>query len=64
MTHTYALCRLLEHGPLTWKQMREITGWQKGAFESTVHKCLKTRVIVRTCARGTSHYLYRRAPWN
>ena len=27
MTRTYALKRLLEHGPLTPTQMRQITGW-------------------------------------
>ena len=27
MTRPYALARLLEHGPLTFGELREVTGW-------------------------------------
>jgi predicted transcriptional regulator len=27
MSRRYALCRLLEHGPLSWREIVEITGW-------------------------------------
>ena len=27
MTRVYATCKLLEHGPLTFKEFRIITGW-------------------------------------
>lgn len=35
MTRTYAACKLLEHGPLTKQEFRQITGW-------TSYACMKT----------------------
>jgi DNA-binding MarR family transcriptional regulator len=40
MTRTHALRSLLEHGPLTWRELREITGWPEGAL-----KCAVARLI-------------------
>jgi hypothetical protein len=30
MTRSYALLKLLEHGPLSTREIEEITGWTKG----------------------------------
>lgn len=47
MTRTYALKRLLEHGPMTLQEIAECTGWGYRESWSTVCKCLKTQTIVR-----------------
>lgn len=41
MTRPYALKKLLEHGPLTWVQMLEITGWSKRQLGSTLQRMSK-----------------------
>ena len=37
MTRTYALLRLLELGPLTRKEIREITGWAEDKLKYVLH---------------------------
>ncbi len=37
MTRTYALLRLLELGPLTRKEIREITGWPEAKLRFVLH---------------------------
>ncbi len=37
MTRTYALTKLLEHGELTRKEMREITGWTEKQLKSAIN---------------------------
>ncbi len=37
MTKTYALAKLLEHGELTRKEMREITGWTEKQLKSAIN---------------------------
>ena len=37
MTRTYALLRLLELGPLTRKEIREITGWAEDKLKFVLH---------------------------
>jgi hypothetical protein len=37
MTRTYALLRLLELGPLTRKEIREITGWPEQKLRFVLH---------------------------
>ena len=37
MTRTYALLRLLELGPLTRKEIREITGWAEKKLKFVLH---------------------------
>lgn len=36
MTRTYAAKRLLEHGPLTFGQLVEITGWTSAQVSTTL----------------------------
>ena len=37
MTRTYALLKLLELGPLTRKEIREITGWPEDRLKFVLH---------------------------
>lgn len=37
MTRTYALLRLLELGPLTRKEIRDITGWPEERLKFVLH---------------------------
>jgi DNA-binding MarR family transcriptional regulator len=61
MTRPYILCRLLEHGPLTWVQLVEITGWKSGTMGRATERCLQRGLIRRTAQRGTRRFLYERA---
>ena len=40
MSRTYALQMLLEHGPLTKKEIVEITGWKRKAVERTIEQLI------------------------
>jgi len=45
MTRTYAAKRLLEHGPLNFRELVEITGWPPRVCSTTL-KNLKRRGVV------------------
>lgn len=59
MTRPYALCRLLEHGALTWGQLREITGWPHPWLASVLTQCLEAERIEKTGEKRA--YVYRLA---
>jgi transcription initiation factor IIE alpha subunit len=46
MTRTYALTKLLEHGELTRKELREITGWTEKQLRSAINYLTETGKIV------------------
>lgn len=46
MSRTYALQMLLEHGPLTRKEIRVITGWKSGAVSQTIIQLVEWGSIV------------------
>lgn len=46
MSRTYALQMLLEHGPLTRKEIREITGWRSKAVIQTISQLVEWGSIV------------------
>lgn len=46
MTHTYAMKRLLEHGPLSWRELVAITGWPVGAVKGAINCLLETETVV------------------
>ena len=46
MTRTYILRRLMEHGPLTLREIVEITGWPPKLCWNTVHRLLDQGVVV------------------
>lgn len=45
MTRTYALRCLLEHGPLTFAQALEVTGWPVPTLWSAIRRLLRAQVI-------------------
>jgi predicted transcriptional regulator len=46
MTYTYAAKRLLEHGPLTFTEFREITGWMRRTCEVALRNLIETELAV------------------
>lgn len=42
MNRTYAARRLLEHGPLTFREFREVTGWPEKACRNTLRWLAET----------------------
>lgn len=47
MTKTYALKRLLEHGPMTAKEIAECTRWGSKAVHSTLDCLLESGLVER-----------------
>lgn len=45
MTRTYALLRLLELGPLTRKEIREITGWAEDKLKYVLQGAKNKKTI-------------------
>lgn len=56
MTRTHALCRLLQHGPLSNQQVREITGWEHTQVERTLTSLHARREVRRI--RVARSYVY------
>jgi hypothetical protein len=60
MTRTYALQMLLEHGPLTWPEILEITGWRTKIAASALRRLCHMGSVMRvpqwrqTCGHGIS----------
>jgi hypothetical protein len=47
MTKTYALRRLLEHGPMTRKQITECTRWPLATVNGAIKSCIDASTIAR-----------------
>jgi len=60
MTRTYAARRLLEHGPLTFSEVQEITGWPKPVVDSALQRLCR-RGVVRVVNCGGVRRAYRLA---
>ena len=45
MTRTYAAKRLLEHGPLTQKEFKEITGWTPKQASKTLARLVELGIV-------------------
>jgi len=58
MTRTYAAKRLLEHGPLTFSEFVEITGWTTRQVEWVVYAMLDQGLIHHTSEIGCRRRLY------
>lgn len=61
MTRTYAAKRLLEHGPLTMPELREITGWDIKAAWGAMEDLLKSGLVEFFHEHGTNRRVYRLA---
>lgn len=56
MTRSYALKRLLEHGPLTRPEIAAITGWTENAVRSALERLIEYRLIRRSKRQRRSVY--------
>lgn len=59
MTRTYAAKRLLEHGPLTFREFHAITGWTKKQAQSTIAALINTEVAQGVKESGYAPRRYR-----
>jgi predicted transcriptional regulator len=46
MTRTYTAKRLLEHGPLTWRELLEITGWRESVLKGAIQNLIDSEFVV------------------
>lgn len=46
MTRRHAAKRLLEHGPLTWGELMEITGWSYNALRGAMSALMEMGTVV------------------
>lgn len=58
MTHCYAACMLLEHGPLTRRQFWEITGWGNVIADAVLENCRRRGWVRHVSLPGVHRYLY------
>lgn len=59
MTRTYALKRLLEHGPMTALEIHECTRWPTDTVRRALDELLVQGVVRRRqCAQGRTGYAY------
>lgn len=59
MTRTYAAHQLLKLGPLTFPELREITGWSKKALDCTIFELRKRgRISVSGTRRKQTYSAY------
>lgn len=56
MTRTYALKRLLEHGPLTRAEITAITGWPAKTVKAALRQTLMTDVVRRVKGYNKTAY--------
>lgn len=59
MTHPYAMQRLLEHGPLTFSEMLDITGWSRGVLEDVLLRMSRRGDVRKTFSHGCHRFVYR-----
>lgn len=52
MTRTYATRRLLEHGPLTRREIVEITGWSGAAVSHAILSLWRAGGLLRSGSRN------------
>jgi DNA-binding transcriptional regulator GbsR (MarR family) len=55
---TYFAKRLLEHGPLTFAEFQEITGWSHGHCAAVLSSLLKSGVAFFTQPMGQRRRMY------
>lgn len=59
MTRPYAMKRLLEHGALTFAELKEITRWPQDGLERTLEALEKRGEIRRFHVPGCHRFVYR-----
>ena len=58
MTRTYAAKRLLEHGPLTFAEFVEVTGWGHDRAGNTIKSLMCQGVIFSSLSLGNRRPIY------
>ncbi len=56
MTRTYALYKLLEHGPLTLSEIVEICGWSKRTCSRAIWRLIEQGMVRREHGPGRFRY--------
>ncbi len=56
MTRTYALKRLLEHGPLPWAEISEIMGGNKNTLEQSLRRLVAYGIVRHRNINKKRHY--------
>lgn len=62
MTRSYAAKRLLEHGPLSVNEFRQITGWPYFVATRALQTLLDSGVARRVSGPGVRGYIYELVP--
>lgn len=62
MSRTYAARRLLEHGPLTLREIREITRWPHGTVKNILARLIARCVVTPRRAPGCGCFAYALTP--
>jgi predicted HTH transcriptional regulator len=62
MTRTYALRRLLEHGPLTAREIREIARWSLHATHTTLECLVRSGVVTSIGGNRNRSYALQSRP--
>lgn len=57
MSRTYALKRLLEHGPLTWRECCAIMGGKSRSVRSALDRLIDYGIVRPTNIDGVRHYV-------
>ncbi len=57
MTRAYALGRLLEHGPLTWRECCEIMGGKSRGVRSALDRLIDYGIVKAKNIDGVRHYV-------
>jgi predicted transcriptional regulator len=58
MTRTYAAEKLLAHGPLSYAELKEITGWGHSTIHFVLNRLIDSAKVRRTSVPGMHGYLY------
>jgi DNA-binding transcriptional regulator GbsR (MarR family) len=61
VTRPYAAKRLLEHGPLTFAEFMEITGWPQYGLEDALRSLARRGIVRRFYVPGCHRFVYRLA---
>ena len=62
MSRNYALTKLLEHGPLTIVQLRQITGWKAPLLHNALYRLTTRGTLAIANLEGQRHYRLVAAP--
>ena len=61
MSKTYALRKLLEHGPMTYAELLEVTGWSHPALKSALARTIERGEVQPIPGYSRRGYGYRAA---